>query len=204
MDIGIPDIIILLVIGGAQLALEHKISPPGDFKIMAVYADFNHFARHVILQSGNSFNGIEASERKCGQMMIEIRIISFIILAVFRMPVALALGFATMLTLWFFSRIPMKAIPYKMVNGLDSYVFLAIPLFLLAGKLMNAGGITDRLFQFTRDLSGGIRGGLAHAISNCCDHFCMDVRLRFCGCRRSGGNRIKGYEKKWNCPDWIL
>jgi tripartite ATP-independent transporter DctM subunit len=50
-----------------------------------------------------------------------------------------------------------------MVNGIDSYVFLAIPLFLLAGKLMNAGGITDRIFGFARVMVGGIKDGLAHA-----------------------------------------
>lgn len=95
--------------------------------------------------------------------MLEILIISFLILALFRMPVALALGFATLLALWFFSDIPLAALPHKMVNGIDSYVFLAIPLFLLAGKLMNAGGITDRIFHFARVMVGGIRGGLAHA-----------------------------------------
>ena len=95
--------------------------------------------------------------------MLEILIISFLILAIFRMPIAIALGFATLLALWFFSDIPMAALPHKMVNGIDSYVFLAIPLFLLAGKLMNAGGITDRIFGFARILVGGIKGGLAHA-----------------------------------------
>lgn len=95
--------------------------------------------------------------------MLEILIISFLILAIFRMPIALALGFSTMVALWFFSNIPMAALPHKMVNGIDSYVFLAIPLFLLAGKLMNAGGITDRIFGFARVMVGGIKGGLAHA-----------------------------------------
>jgi tripartite ATP-independent transporter DctM subunit len=95
--------------------------------------------------------------------MLEILIISFLVLAIFRMPVAFALGFATLLALWFFSDIPMAALPHKMVNGIDSYVFLAIPLFLLAGKLMNAGGITDRIFGFARVMMGGVKGGLAHA-----------------------------------------
>jgi len=95
--------------------------------------------------------------------MLYILIISFIILAIFRIPIALTLGVATLLALWFFSDIPLTALPHKMVNGIDSYVFLAIPLFLLAGKLMNAGGITDRIFKFARVMVGGIKGGLAHA-----------------------------------------
>lgn len=95
--------------------------------------------------------------------MLYILIIGFIVLAIFRMPIAISLGVATLLALWFFSDIPLAALPHKMVNGIDSYVFLAIPLFLLAGKLMNAGGITDRIFSFARMMVGGIRGGLAHA-----------------------------------------
>jgi len=95
--------------------------------------------------------------------MLYVLIIGFIILAIFRMPVAISLGMATVLAIWFFSDIPLAAVPHKMVNGIDSYVFLAIPLFLLAGKLMNAGGITDRIFRFARVFIGGIKGGLAHA-----------------------------------------
>lgn len=95
--------------------------------------------------------------------MLYVLIIGFIILAIFRVPVAISLGFATILAIWFFSDISLAAVPHKMVNGIDSYVFLAIPLFLLAGKLMNAGGITDRIFNFARVLVGGIKGGLAHA-----------------------------------------
>jgi tripartite ATP-independent transporter DctM subunit len=79
------------------------------------------------------------------------------------MPVAIALGVAAITAVFIFTDIPLAAIPHKMVNGIDSYVFLAIPLFLLAGRLMNAGGITDRIFGFARVLVGNIRGGLAHA-----------------------------------------
>jgi tripartite ATP-independent transporter DctM subunit len=50
-----------------------------------------------------------------------------------------------------------------MVTGIDSFVLLAIPFFMLTGRLMNQGGITDRIFEFARTLIGPIRGGLAHA-----------------------------------------
>lgn len=95
--------------------------------------------------------------------MLYVLIIGFVFLAVLRMPIALTLGFAAAIALWFFSDIPLATVAHKMVNGIDSYVFLAIPLFLLAGKLMNAGGITDRIFHFARILVSGIRGGLAQA-----------------------------------------
>jgi tripartite ATP-independent transporter DctM subunit len=50
-----------------------------------------------------------------------------------------------------------------MVTGVDSFVLISIPFFMLTGRLMNEGGITDRLFDFARALVGPIRGGLAHA-----------------------------------------
>lgn len=95
--------------------------------------------------------------------MLLILITGFIILASIRMPVALALGIVSVIGLLVLSDVPLAAVPHKMVNGIDSYVFLAIPLFLLAGRLMNAGGITDRIFKFARSLVGSISGGLAHA-----------------------------------------
>lgn len=96
-------------------------------------------------------------------MTLAILILSFILLACLRFPVAIALGMAAMVAILFTTSIPLETIPHKMVNGIDSYVFIAIPLFLLAGRLMNAGGITDRIFSFARLLVGHISGGLAHA-----------------------------------------
>lgn len=95
--------------------------------------------------------------------MLGLLVIGFLLLAIARLPIALALGMAAALAIWLASDLPFTAIPHKMVNGIDSYVFLAIPLFLLAGRLMNAGGITDRIFSFARVLVGHISGGLAHA-----------------------------------------
>lgn len=95
--------------------------------------------------------------------MLLVLIISFLVLACFRMPIAIGLGVAAVIAIMLNTEIPLAAIPHKMVNGIDSYVFLAIPLFLLAGRLMNAGGITDRIFKFARVLVGSISGGLAHA-----------------------------------------
>jgi len=90
-------------------------------------------------------------------------IILFIILLFFRFPIALAIGLACAGTIAFFSDIPIIVMAQRMVTGIDSFVLLAIPLFILTGKLMNAGGITDRIFFFARGLVGHIRGGLGQA-----------------------------------------
>jgi tripartite ATP-independent transporter DctM subunit len=97
------------------------------------------------------------------ELMLWALVLTFIGLVGLGLPIALALGVASLAAVAFFSEIPLAAIPHKMVNGIDSYVFLAIPLFLLAGRLMNAGGITSRIFHFARILVGRIHGGLAHA-----------------------------------------
>ena len=57
---------------------------------------------------------------------------------------------------------PVELIVQRMISGADSFVLLAIPFFLLAGSLMNAGGVTQRLMRFARSLVGHIAGGLAH------------------------------------------
>lgn len=58
---------------------------------------------------------------------------------------------------------PLMVIGQKMVTGVDSYLLIAIPLFVLAGNLMNAGKITDKIFNFCKELVGWIPGGLGHA-----------------------------------------
>jgi tripartite ATP-independent transporter DctM subunit len=95
--------------------------------------------------------------------MIYPVIILFIVFVFFRFEIALAIGIASMISLVFFSDISILVLVQRLIVGVDSYVFLAIPLFVLAGNLMNSGGITDKIFAFTRVLIGHFRGGLGHA-----------------------------------------
>ncbi|MCL1999808.1 MAG: TRAP transporter large permease [Planctomycetes bacterium] len=61
-----------------------------------------------------------------------------------------------------FGSVPLLAVPQNVVAGVDSFTMLAVPLFILAGKIMNAGQITDRIFNFANIFVGRFRGGLAH------------------------------------------
>ena len=61
------------------------------------------------------------------------------------------------------SQISLLALLQQMVRGLDCFVLVSVPAFILAGNIMNEGGITKRLFHFANCLIGHIRGGLAHA-----------------------------------------
>lgn len=74
-------------------------------------------------------------------------------------PVAVTLGIASMAYL-LKAGIPLVVMPQKMYAGIDVFVLLCIPGFILAGNLMNSGGITERIIRFANALVGWARGGL--------------------------------------------
>ncbi|HEX2923116.1 MAG TPA: TRAP transporter large permease subunit, partial [Chloroflexota bacterium] len=75
-------------------------------------------------------------------------------------PIAFAIGVATVFTLPVMTTISSLVIPQRMYTSLDSFTLLAIPLFILAGNLMETGGISQRLVALANVLVGRIRGGL--------------------------------------------
>ena len=94
--------------------------------------------------------------------MATLLFVSFIVLIFLGVPVAFSLGLASFIYLML-AGIPLNIIPQRMFGGLNSFVLLCIPGFILAGNLMNAGGITERIIKFANDLFGHIRGGLGLA-----------------------------------------
>lgn len=94
--------------------------------------------------------------------MAGLLFISFIVLIFLGIPVAFSLGLASLLYL-IIADIPFTIIPQRMFGGLNSFTLLCIPGFILAGNLMNAGGITDRIIHFANSILGHIRGGLGLA-----------------------------------------
>ena len=95
--------------------------------------------------------------------MILPLIATFVLLVFLRFPIAIAIGVAVSVAIAFFSNLSFFILVQNLVVGIDSFVFLSIPLFVMAGLLMNQGGITDRIFLFARALVGHIRGGLGQA-----------------------------------------
>lgn len=77
-------------------------------------------------------------------------------------PIALALGVGAGTYLWLSGNgDQILAFPQRMMAGVDQFVLLTIPLFVLAGNLMNVGGLTDRIIAFARAFVGHRRGGLS-------------------------------------------
>ena len=86
-----------------------------------------------------------------------------LILMVVGLPIAFALMIAPGLSLFFDGQASMfPMLLMRMYNGMDSFPLMAIPYFILAGEVMNKGGITIRLVRLSQALIGHLRGGLAH------------------------------------------
>jgi tripartite ATP-independent transporter DctM subunit len=96
-------------------------------------------------------------------MILAIFIGVLVLFFIAGIPAAFALGLTTLVVTIFergLEGIPYTIVAQRMVYGVNSFPLLAIPFFILAGRIMNSGGITDRIFDFAHRLVGHWRGGL--------------------------------------------
>jgi len=91
-----------------------------------------------------------------------IFIVAFVVLLVIGVPISISIGASAVLGCLSLGY-PMVVIGQKMVSGIDSFLLIAVPLFILAGNLMNASKLTKKMFDTAKELVGWIPGGLAHA-----------------------------------------
>ena len=85
---------------------------------------------------------------------------SFLVMIALRMPIVFAIGLSSIATT-FYLDLPLQMVAQNMVKGLNVFVLLAVPFFILAGDIMASGGIADKLVAFANSLVGWMRGGLA-------------------------------------------
>ena len=83
------------------------------------------------------------------------------ILFILGVPIAVAIGLASVIGIEAHGSLPLLLVAQRMFTGIDSFPLMAIPLFILAGNLMSAGGISHRLVELAKSLVGGMQGGLA-------------------------------------------
>lgn len=76
-------------------------------------------------------------------------------------PIAFSLGLASAVTVWHGDLMPMLIVTQQLIGSVNSFPLMAIPFFILAGTLMQYGGISKRLVNFSNTLVGGMTGGLA-------------------------------------------
>ena len=98
-------------------------------------------------------------------------LLTFIALLCISAPIMVALGGCSLVYALLSDGMPVTTLVQTVFGGLATFPLLAIPLFMLAGNLMNTGGITQDLIRFARLLLGYIRGGLGHATILACAIF---------------------------------
>jgi tripartite ATP-independent transporter DctM subunit len=88
---------------------------------------------------------------------------SFVVLLLIGVPIALVLAISALVYIVGSGQsVLLQSYSQQLFSGMESYGLLAVPLFMLAGELMNEGGITKRLVDFASVFMGRVRGGLAY------------------------------------------
>ena len=95
--------------------------------------------------------------------MIWLMLIALALLMLLRAPIAVALGLPALLWL-VVNDLPLAVSSQRIYGTLNNSVLLAVPMFLLAGRLMNLLGVTEKIFDFALAIVGHIRGGLGHVV----------------------------------------
>lgn len=96
-----------------------------------------------------------------GGAPLVVLIVGFLITAALGVPLAFTLALTSLTYLLGIGGVSLIILPIKILGGVDSFVLLAIPLFIVAGVLMEAGGISERTVDFAMAIVGRVRGGLA-------------------------------------------
>lgn len=89
-------------------------------------------------------------------------IVAFAVLLVVGVPIAFALGLAGMVGI-LVKDLALVTVPTRMFTGIDSFILLSAPFYILAGEVMNRGGVTERLIRFAQLVTRGLAGGTAYA-----------------------------------------
>ncbi len=89
--------------------------------------------------------------------------IVFAIMMAIGVPIAISLGLSTIVAIAISGDYAILSAVHRMSSGVDSYILMSIPFFILAGQLMNTGGISRKIFAFATALVGRIPGGLGHS-----------------------------------------
>jgi tripartite ATP-independent transporter DctM subunit len=92
--------------------------------------------------------------------MSSIILVSFLAIALLGMPLAFALGSSALIALWY-GGIDFNVVPQRMMHSINAFPLMAIPLFMLTGRLMIRGGIAERLIELANAFVGRLAGGLA-------------------------------------------
>ncbi|WP_028308641.1 TRAP transporter large permease [Desulfitibacter alkalitolerans] len=85
----------------------------------------------------------------------------FAVLVIASVPIAVSIGLATILTIWVTDIVAVQVAAQRMFTAVDSFPLMAVPFFMIAGAVMERGGISKRLINFANSLVGSFFGGFA-------------------------------------------
>ncbi len=104
-------------------------------------------------------------------MTLTVIFVCFFVLLALSMPIALVLVTSTAFYLFFIAQTPLTSLVQQLFNGLDNFVLLGVPFFILAGNIMAEGAISERLVNVMKIFMGRFAGGLAMASVMACIFF---------------------------------
>ena len=127
---------------------------------------------------------------------------SFAILLFLTVPIGIAIGLATLITIFYSGSLPVEFLAKELVTSIDSFPLMAVPFFILAGEIMGKGGISERLFKVANALVGNKTGGFAIATIITCMFFAAISGSGPATVAAIGGIMIpamvrQGYDKKF-------
>lgn len=99
-----------------------------------------------------------------GQAIVLVSVICMGLFIFGGMPIVFSMGIACALFLVLYKNSPPVVLHTRMIGGIDSFPLLAVPFFILAGELLNTGGVTKRLVDLAKALVGHVRGGLGMVV----------------------------------------
>ncbi|WP_368503918.1 TRAP transporter large permease [Alkalihalophilus sp. As8PL] len=127
---------------------------------------------------------------------------SFALFLFLSVPIGIALGLATLVTILYSGSIPVEFLVQGLITSVDSFPLMAVPFFILAGEIMGKGGISNRLFLFANSIVGNKTGGFAIATIITCMFFAAISGSGPATVAAIGGIMIpamvrQGYDKKF-------
>jgi C4-dicarboxylate transporter DctM subunit len=127
---------------------------------------------------------------------------SFALLLILTVPIGIAIGLSTLITIIFSGTLPVEFLAKELVTAVDSFPLMAVPFFILAGEIMGKGGISERLFKVANSLVGNRTGGFAIATIITCMFFAAISGSGPATVAAIGGIMIpamvrQGYDKKF-------
>lgn len=163
LRLGLTAFVVVLVVEGGRLVVltAGQPSPALGVPMASVYAAVPVSAALMGVALLRRLVGRPPLGGTGGSVWIAIVLFAgFLALVALNVPIAFSLGAGSLLAILAKADLPLAIVPQRMIVGLDVFALLAVPLFVLAGLLMETGGISRRLIGFADALVGRLRGGL--------------------------------------------